>query len=246
MTTQTQKTTVNKDAVQTPEVQAEVQVVEAPRPAGRPATEMNTKVREAISSSVEAYGFFTIQEIVAETGADVLFVRRIKKLMEIEGVLSKDAFKKASTGGSGRPVSQKNIDMQAFILKRVEENGTVSVPWLVENNTLEAGAPFCRRVIQQMIEAGDLKEEHYQRVTAGGRSESETSLALREAAKEALVTNGEFSIKDMLSAVEKVTNQQCLVVINRMVEAGEIVSSGRKLVQKGVAGRPATIYIAKP
>lgn len=241
MTTQTQKTTT----VQTPELQAEeVQVIEV-RPAGRPASELNTKVREAIAASVEANGFFTIQDIVAETGAGVMFVRRIKKLMEIEGVLSKDAFKKASTGGSGRPVSQKNIDMQSFIVKRVEENGTVTVPWLVENNTLEAGAPFCRRVIQQMIEAGELKEEQYQRVTAGGRSESETSLALREAVKEALATNGEFSIKDMLSSVEKVTNQQCLVIINRMVEAGEIVDSGRKLVQKGVAGRPATIYIAK-
>ena len=241
MTTQTQKTTV-----QTPsEVQAEVQVIEATRPAGRPASELNKMVRDAIESSVKENGFFTIQDIVDETGADVLFVRRIKKLMEIEGVLSKDAFKKASTGGSGRPVSQKNVDIQAFILKRVEENGTVSVPWLVENNTLKAGAPFCRRVIQQLIDAGDMKEEQYQRVTAGGRSESETSLALREAAKEALATNGEFSIKDMLSKVEKVTNQQCLIIINRMLEAGEIVDTGRKLVQKGVAGRPATIYTAK-
>ena len=241
MTTQTQKTTT----MQTPEVQAEVQVVEVTRPAGRPASELNTKVREAIASSVEANGFFTIQDIVTETDASVTFVRRIKKLMEIEGVLSKDVFKKASMGGSGRPVTQKNIDMQAIILKRVEVNGTVSVPWLVENSQLEVGSPFCRRVIQQMIEAGELKEEHYQRVSAGGRSESETSLALREAAKEALVTNGEFSIKDMLSKVEKVANQQCLVIINRMVETGEIVDSGRKLVQKGVAGRPATIYIAK-
>lgn len=242
MTTQTHKTTT----VQTHEVQAEeVQVVEVTRPAGRPASELNTKVREALASSVEANGFFTIHDIVAETGADVMFVRRIKKLMEIEGVLSKDVFKKASMGGTGRPLSPKNIDMQAVILERVEENGTVSVPWLVENSTLEAGSPFCRRVIQQMIEAGELKEEHYQRVTAGGRSESETSLALREAAKEALVTNGEFSIKDMLSKVEKVSNQQCLIIINRLLESGEIVDSGRKLVQKGVAGRPATIYIAK-
>lgn len=249
MITQAQTKEVNAQTPETVDAATEAaensnqpEVQEVKQPAGRPVSEANLKVQEAIQAQIKESGSFTVAQIEERVpDAGVAMIRRVYKKMIADAEIKADQFQKAQ--GSGRPVTEKHTAIRSQILNTIKDKGSVNIPELVETNTVGASEAFCRRILGSMLESGEVSNSQYQRVTGGGRKESELTGKLRAKATKTLEKSGQLTIKDLLKVADA-SNQQCLVVLKRLESEGVIKESGDYLENKGKAGRPARIYVA--